>query len=165
MWLVFHGFVNVCAHRWPYRGEASPAWSWTVALRVTTGPSCGCDPENRWFPPPTCPSRPSKDAGTTSACTGNDGTHIHVISLLLTSNLFCVGPWTRSRIYTTCPGPVSPERFCLRTGRRRMPTMWGRVLTGRALLLWAYWRLCTSENGDSLYSFQKSVHNVMRKEC
>lgn len=63
---------------------------------------------------------------------------------------FCAGPWMRLKIYTTCRGPVNPERFCLRTGLRPTPTTWARVLTGRALLLWGYWRQCTSENGDCL---------------
>lgn len=32
-----------------------------------TGPSCGCDRENKWCPLPTCPSPHSKDAGTAPA--------------------------------------------------------------------------------------------------
>lgn len=57
--------TRACLYRWPYHGEASPVWSWTVALRVTMDPSCGYDQESKWFPPLTCPSRLSKDAGTT----------------------------------------------------------------------------------------------------
>lgn len=66
----------------------------------------------------------------------------------------CSGPWMKSKIYTTCRGPASPERFCLRTGPRPTPTTSARPLTGRARLRWGCWRRCTLENGD----FRFTVH-------
>ena len=49
------------------------------------------------------------------------------------------------KTYSTCPEPLSPEKFLLKTEHGVMLTMLDMVLTDRLLQLWESWRQSTVE--------------------